>query len=46
MHEITWNDFYQWARAQGYSGRLLSRWDADCLAVQSLFLEKVSKRVH
>lgn len=43
---VSWNDFYQWARAAGFSGRLLSRWDADCLALQDLFLAQISRRVH
>ncbi|WP_442596357.1 hypothetical protein ACSBPU_05715 [Parapusillimonas sp. JC17] len=46
MKDVTWNDFYQWARAAGFSPRLLSRWDADCLALQDLFLQRLPQGVH
>lgn len=46
MCDVTWNDFYQWARAAGFSARMLSRWDDDCLALQRLFLGQLTAQVH
>jgi|GEM_PF-5660226 hypothetical protein len=46
MKDVTWNEFYQWAREAGFSPRFLSRWDTDCLALQSIFLQQLPQGAH